>query len=89
MPQNFRNNFVLQTDSYKVTHWPQYPPGTQDVYSYLESRGGMFDETVMAGAQYLVKRYLTGQVFNMTDVDEAYDFSKAHFGNNTRFNYNG
>ncbi|MGZ4870818.1 MAG: nicotinamide phosphoribosyltransferase domain-containing protein, partial [Candidatus Angelobacter sp.] len=25
-------NLVLQTDSYKFTHWKQYPPGTQYVY---------------------------------------------------------
>ena len=38
-------NLVLQTDSYKFTHWKQYPPGTEYVYSYLESRGGMFSQT--------------------------------------------
>jgi len=32
-------NILCLTDSYKVTHWPQYPPGTQTVYSYFESRG--------------------------------------------------
>ena len=35
-------NFLLRTDSYKFTHWKQYPPGTEHVYSYLESRGGLF-----------------------------------------------
>jgi nicotinamide phosphoribosyltransferase len=33
-------NFLLRTDSYKFTHWKQYPPNTTGIYSYLESRGG-------------------------------------------------
>lgn len=39
-------NFILMTDSYKLTHWKQYPEGTTKVYSYLESRGGQFNKTV-------------------------------------------
>ena len=35
-------NLLLRTDSYKVTHWRQYPPKTEFVYSYFESRGGKF-----------------------------------------------
>jgi nicotinamide phosphoribosyltransferase len=31
---------VLNTDSYKASHWLQYPPGTSHVFSYIESRGG-------------------------------------------------
>ncbi len=53
-------NLVLQTDSYKFTHWKQYPPGTQYVYSYLESRGGMFPQTVFFGLQYYLLKYLCG-----------------------------
>lgn len=47
-----RHNLVLMTDSYKFTHWRQYPPGTQKVYSYIESRGGMFEDLVFFGLQY-------------------------------------
>ena len=50
------NNILLQTDSYKVTHWRQYPPGTQSVYSYFESRGGKFHDVVFFGLQYYLKR---------------------------------
>lgn len=45
MMSNLRN-IVLLSDSYKVSHHKQYPPGTEHVYSYFESRGGDFSETV-------------------------------------------
>jgi len=34
------NNICALTDSYKATHWKQYPPKTSNVYSYFESRVG-------------------------------------------------
>lgn len=39
----------------QVTHHMQYPPGTETVYSYFESRGGKFTETVFFGLQYILK----------------------------------
>jgi len=53
------NNLVLLTDSYKVGHFRQYPKDTKTVYSYFESRGGMFPETVFFGLQYYLDRYLS------------------------------
>ena len=52
-------NIILATDSYKLTHWKQYPENTTNVYSYFESRGGEFDSTVFFGLQYYLKRYLS------------------------------
>jgi len=40
------DNLLLLTDSYKTSHSVQYPPGTQHIFSYFESRGGEFDNTV-------------------------------------------
>jgi nicotinamide phosphoribosyltransferase len=74
------HNLVLQTDSYKFTHWKQYPPGTEFVYSYLESRGGMFEQTVFFGLQYYLKRYLSGTVVIEEDVAEAQSFVDRHLG---------
>jgi nicotinamide phosphoribosyltransferase len=73
-------NLVLQTDSYKFTHWKQYPPGTQYVYSYLESRGGMFPQTMFFGLQYYLLKYLQGSVVNEADVKEAQQFVDRHIG---------
>jgi len=71
-------NLVLQTDSYKFTHWKQYPPGTEFVYSYLESRGGMFEQTLFFGLQYYLLEYLSGPVVTAEDVAEARDFVDRH-----------
>lgn len=89
MSKALRNNLLLQTDSYKLTHFRQYPPKTEIVYSYLESRGGMFEETLFFGLQYLIKAYLEGQVFEKEDIYEARDFAKQHFGNDHCFNFDG
>lgn len=35
-----RINPILLVDSYKSTHPPQYPPGTNSMFDFLESRGG-------------------------------------------------
>ena len=84
-----KQNLLLQTDSYKLSHFRQYPPGTEVVYSYLESRGGMFPVTAMAGLQYYLKAYLEGVVFKPEDIDEADSFAKQHFGNSYCFNRKG
>jgi nicotinamide phosphoribosyltransferase len=73
-----RRNLILDTDSYKASHWLQYPPGTTEMYSYLESRGGKFGQVVFFGLQYLLKEYLQGSVVSRADVDEAAEFLAAH-----------
>jgi len=82
------DNICLMTDSYKFSHWKQYPPGTQTVYSYLESRGGMFDRTVFFGLQYYLKKYLQGVVVTPVKVMEAKTFVHQHLGQDT-FNTEG
>lgn len=74
------------SDSYKVTHWLQYPPKTQFVYSYFESRGGSFNEIVFFGLQYLIKRYLAGKVVTSEKIKEADFLFKEHFRTSNFFN---
>ena len=81
-------NFLLRTDSYKITHWKQYPPGTDGIYSYFESRGGMFPDTVFFGLQYYLKAYLKGSRFTLADIADADVFCAAHFGQSL-FNRDG
>jgi nicotinamide phosphoribosyltransferase len=71
-------NLILDTDSYKSSHWLQYPPDTTGMYSYFESRGGRYGATVFFGLQYLLREYLSGPVVTMAAVDEAADFFQAH-----------
>src|SRR6266699_6127883 len=88
--QSLRLNPILNTDSYKLTHWWQYPPDTRHIYSYLESRGGMFEETMLAMLQYIIKSNFAGQVFTLDDVEEARRVAHAHFSGHPRtFNYEG
>ena len=70
---------IIRTDSYKVSHFKQYPPGTTNIYSYLESRGGMFAETVFFGLQYYLKEYLSKPI-TMADVDYAEERVNKHLG---------
>lgn len=75
-------NFILMTDSYKLTHASQYPAGTQKVFSYMESRGGEFPETVFFGLQYYLRKYLSGKVLTQAMIDKADAFCSKHFGRN-------
>jgi nicotinamide phosphoribosyltransferase len=72
-----RYNPILDVDSYKASHWLQYPPNTTAMYSYLESRGGKYPVTVFFGLQYILKEYLTRPIESWM-VDEAVSFFAAH-----------
>lgn len=86
MPQ-FDSNIITLSDSYKVSHAVQYPPKTEKIYSYLESRGGSesSDETCFFGLQYIIKRYLEGQVVTQEKIDHAARRFEAHFGSDKVF----
>ena len=81
-------NIILLTDSYKCSHYKQYPPKTQHVFSYFESRGGMFPETVFFGLQYIIKEYLL-QPITKEWIDEAEELYTMHFGTKELFNRAG
>lgn len=71
---------MMASDSYKVVHRKLYAPGTTEVVSYFESRGGEFDETVFFGLQYFLLRYLMGPVVTQEDIDYAEERITAHMG---------
>lgn len=73
-------NLVLLADAYKYSHHKLYYPGTTKVYSYLESRGGLFDETVFFGLQYYLKHYLEDAVITKEKIDEAASLMPQVFG---------
>jgi nicotinamide phosphoribosyltransferase len=73
-------NLLLLADAYKYSHYKLYSPGTTKIYSYLESRGGMFNETVFYGLQYFLKEYLEGQAFTKENIDEAEEILNGVFG---------
>lgn len=70
-------NLVADTDSYKFSHWNQYPAGTRRMMSYFESRGGPFPTCTLFGLQYLLHQYLA-QPLTAPLVEEARAFAEAH-----------
>ncbi|TXH65694.1 MAG: nicotinate phosphoribosyltransferase [Lysobacteraceae bacterium] len=71
------DNLLLNTDSYKASHWLQYPPGADATFFYVESRGGLYDRTVFFGLQAILKEYL-GTPITHAQIDEARDVFAAH-----------
>lgn len=69
-------NPILNTDSYKASHWTQYPPGTDDTFFYAESRGGEYNQTLWFGLQAILKGNL--RPITHDDVDEAAALFAAH-----------
>jgi nicotinamide phosphoribosyltransferase len=70
-------NRILDTDSYKTSHYLQYPPGTTRVFSYVESRGGVWDRTLFFGLQAILKQEFL-QPVTRAHIDEARDLLAAH-----------
>nr|HPQ94541.1 nicotinamide phosphoribosyltransferase domain-containing protein [Thiolinea sp.] len=71
------SNPILNTDSYKASHYLQYPPGTEVVSSYIEPRGGRFRETLFFGLQAFLKEALAHPLVQ-ADIDEAEALFSAH-----------
>lgn len=74
-------NIILKTDSYKVSHWKQYPPGTEYVYSYLESRRhARYAFSVFFGLQAILKQHFTGPVVTQSQIYFADQLLREHLG---------
>lgn len=73
-------NLALLTDSYKFSHWRQYPEGTTNIYSYFESRkGAEFPYTIFFGLQKILKQYFLDPI-TKSDVEQAKLFVDSHIG---------
>lgn len=90
--RNPPDDIIGLTDSYKIGHWMQYMPGTTGIYSYFESRGGLFPAVTYFGGQYMDKRYLAGKVVTREAIDRrklqiAQHLSNPHFFNEAGWEY--
>lgn len=84
--QTKRFSYLFDTDSYKTSHYLQYPPGTTSMFSYIESRnGGEYDKTLFFGLQFYLYEYLSHRI-TVEEVEEARTFYVAH---GVPFNYEG
>jgi nicotinamide phosphoribosyltransferase len=72
-----KKNIILDTDSYKLSHYKQYPPGTEKVFSYIESRGGVFDNTLFFGLQKALIE-LNQNFPTWQDFEEAKELTVQH-----------
>ncbi|EHY52840.1 hypothetical protein HRR83_007609 [Exophiala dermatitidis] len=71
------DNIILNTDTYKHSHWNLYPPGTSHVSSYIESRGGIYPAHLFIGLQAFIKKHLLRPV-TIDDIDEAEIVTRQH-----------
>jgi nicotinamide phosphoribosyltransferase len=70
-------NPILNTDSYKASHYLQYPAGTEAVFSYVEARGGPYANALFFGLQAILKAEFANPV-TRADIDEAEALLPAH-----------
>ena len=71
-------NLILATDSYKQSHFLQYPPEARVISAYAEARPNDFsDEVLFLGLQPFLIDYL-GKPVTTADIDEAEAICTAH-----------
>jgi nicotinamide phosphoribosyltransferase len=70
-------SILTAVDSYKMSHYPQYPERTTRVSSYIEARGGPFKTARFFGLQAILKRYFTAPI-TLDAVYEAERFLQNH-----------
>ena len=70
------HNLILNSDSYKTSHWLQYPPDSEYMSSYVEARSGDYD-VLFFGLQAFIKEYLHAPI-TLAHIDEAEAVISAH-----------
>jgi nicotinamide phosphoribosyltransferase len=71
-------NPILATDSYKHSHFLQYPPETRAMSAYIEARRNIFSDRVLfLGLQPFLMDYLSRPI-TMADIEEAEAITRAH-----------
>lgn len=76
--KEFKNNRVMLSDSYKYSHFKQYPKGTEAMYDYAEARSSkVYPKTVFFGLQYILMEYFSTPI-EVAEVTEAKMYAKFH-----------
>jgi nicotinamide phosphoribosyltransferase len=71
-------NLILCADSYKQSHFLQYPPEARNICAYIEARPNPFsDVALFLGLQPFLIDYL-GHAVTRADIDEAAAICVAH-----------
>jgi nicotinamide phosphoribosyltransferase len=74
---NVSLNPILKADSYKASHFNQYPAKATRLSSYIEPRGGDFDQAVFFGLQAFIKSNLLTPI-TKADIDYAEELITSH-----------
>jgi nicotinamide phosphoribosyltransferase len=74
---NLFTNLILNTDSYKASHYLQYPPMVSGLMSYIEARGNGQRKTTFFGLQMFLIEYLSKPI-TQADIDIAEPIFLAH-----------
>jgi nicotinamide phosphoribosyltransferase len=87
------DNIILLADGYKYSHYNQLPPKTTFVYSYFSARSNHklhpnMNKVLFFGLQYIMKRYLEGQVITREKIDNAKQIINKYY-NRDVFNLEG
>ena len=79
-------NILMDSDSYKFSHFPQYPVDSVNAYEYAEARSlENYEKLLFVGLYGMVKEYFTSPI-TKEDVLEAEMYAKSH---GEPFNKNG
>ncbi len=70
-------NIILNTDSYKSSHYLQYPQNTEYISSYIEARDSQENKTLFFGLQAFIKEYLLTPI-TRKNIDDAKVIIEAH-----------
>jgi nicotinamide phosphoribosyltransferase len=81
------NNLLLDTDSYKYSHWSAYPAELEYMQSYIEARD-KDAEIRFFGLQTILQNWIDNPI-TIENVEEARKYAKLHFGRDDVFNYKG
>ena len=74
-------SIITNTDSYKASHFLQYPPGTEYISSYIEARGVSDNFPTMKNAKI---PFFGLQAFLMSKLVSAFFLNKAIFNSADR-----
>ena len=77
---------IFDTDSYKVSHWKQYPKNADYAMSYIEARGGT-DVVLLTQILPVVRKIV--QAVTLKDIAKAELIFERHFGTLEFFNREG
>jgi nicotinic acid phosphoribosyltransferase len=80
-------DFEMNSDSYKYSHWKFQDLGVTENYDYLTSRGGLFNDLTMFGAQAQFMKYMIGRRITPDSVRRTQKKLGRHFNNPNVFNY--